>query len=222
MNTKLQNISDKETDRLKKMWDYENLIYGKGYEFIAGIDEAGRGPLAGPVFAGCVILPKGILIPGLNDSKKVSEKNREKLYVEISACAISWGVGSCDNETIDRINILNATKLSMLTAYEALDTKIDYLLIDALTVDSILVKQQGIIHGDSLSASIAAASIMAKVSRDRLMVEYDEIYPEYGFRNHKGYGTKEHIAAIHKYGPTPIHRRSFLKNILVQGEYFDS
>lgn len=220
MNFAPQSASDKEIERLNKMWDYEGLAYIKGYKTVAGIDEAGRGPLAGPVFAGCVILPKGILIPGLNDSKKVSEKNRDRLYSEISARALSWGVASCDNDTIDMINILNATKLSMLKAYEKLDLKADYVLIDALTVDSISVKQQGIIHGDSLSASIAAASIMAKVSRDRLMLEYDEIYPEYGFKKHKGYGTKQHIAAILEYGPTPIHRRSFLKNILAGREKF--
>ncbi|MDD4188540.1 MAG: ribonuclease HII [Eubacteriales bacterium] len=213
-----QNISDKEKERLKKMWHYENVAFDKGCRVIAGIDEAGRGPLAGPVFAGCVILPKGILIPGLNDSKKVSEKNRDKLFDEIASCAVSWAVGSCCAETIDRINILNATKLSMLSAYEKLGIEADYILIDALTVGSILTAQQGITHGDSLSASIAAASIMAKVSRDRVMKEFDELYPEYGFKKHKGYGTKEHISAIRKYGPSPIHRMSFLGKILEKEE----
>ncbi|MCT4594961.1 MAG: ribonuclease HII [Anaeromicrobium sp.] len=200
-----------EIKRVKDLWKIENLL---NVDIIGGIDEAGRGPLAGPVVAACVVLPKNIFIEGINDSKKISPKKRDELFEIISKNALDIGIGIVDNEVIDNVNIFNATKIAMLRAINSLKKSPDYLLIDAVTLDDINIRQEAVIKGDSKSASIAAASIVAKVTRDRIIDRYDKEYPEYGFKNHKGYGTKEHYEAIKKHGITPIHRRSFLKNIL--------
>jgi ribonuclease HII len=201
-----------ELKRLEDMSCFEKDAYKEGIKFIAGIDEAGRGPLAGPVVAAAVILPENISIRGLNDSKKLSEKQREELYNEITEKAIAYEVGIVDEKIIDELNILNATKMAMEIAVESLKVKPELLLIDAVKLDGIQIPQKSIIKGDSLSVSIAAASIIAKVTRDRFIEEMDSVYPEYGFKKHKGYGTKEHIEAIKKYGICPIHRVSFTKN----------
>lgn len=193
---------------------YERAAAEKGYQIICGIDEAGRGPLAGPVFAAAVVLPQGLLIEGVNDSKKLSEKKREKLFEVIKEEAVSWSVGFATETEIDTINILQATFLAMKRACSELDIKPDYALVDGNRMPRLGVETQTIIKGDSLSQSIAAASILAKVSRDRLMVEIDQIYPEYQFAKHKGYGTALHIEMLKKYGPCPVHRKTFLKNIL--------
>lgn len=197
-----------ERERLALMHEFENKY--TDYQLICGIDEAGRGPLAGPVVAGACILPKDAEILYLNDSKKLSEKKREELFVEIKEKAVSWAVGIIDNQTIDDINILQATYKAMRTAVSQLNTEPELLLVDAVTIPDTSIKQVGIIKGDAKSVSIAAASILAKVTRDHLMIEYDAMYPEYGFAKHKGYGTAQHIAAIREFGLTPIHRRSFM------------
>lgn len=208
-------MKEEEIERLTKLSEYEKKCYENGYKYIAGIDEAGRGPLAGPVVAAAVILPDGCLIEGVNDSKKISEKKREKLYDEIIENAIAWGVGIIDNNVIDDINILNATRKAMHMAIESLQTQPDYILIDAeKKVDTNNIPYLPIIKGDALSISIAAASIIAKVTRDRIMREYDEIFPMYGFEKHKGYGTKAHVDAILDNGLCMIHRKSFTKKIL--------
>ena len=205
-------MKEKEAERLIELSKFEKEYFEKGYNLIAGIDEAGRGPLAGPVVAAAVILPKGCLIEGVNDSKKLSEKKREKLYDDIIENAIAWGVGIKDNNVIDEINILEATRLAMHEAIENLQVKPDFIFIDAeKKVDTDKIPYLPIIKGDALSISIAAASIIAKVTRDRMMREYDKEYPEYGFEKHKGYGTKVHVEAIKEHGLTPIHRRSFTK-----------
>jgi ribonuclease HII len=206
---------EKELERLDDMRVYEKEAYLQGYRNIAGIDEAGRGPLAGPVVAACVILPENCVIEGLNDSKKLSPAMRDKLYELIVESAISIGVGMADEKCIDEINILNATKLAMKLAVEQTDTKPDLLLIDAVKLSDVDIPQRSIVKGDSLSVSIAAASIIAKVSRDRLIEAKDSMYPVYGFKKHKGYGTAEHINAIKKYGICPIHRVSFTKKFTV-------
>ena len=205
-------MKEKEEERLIELSKFEKEYFEKGYNLIAGIDEAGRGPLAGPVVAAAVILPKGCLIEGVNDSKKLSEKKREKLYDDIIENAIAWGVGIKDNNVIDEINILEATRFAMHEAIENLQVKPDFIFIDAeKKVDTDKIPSLHIIKGDALSISIAAASIIAKVTRDRMMREYDKEYPEYGFEKHKGYGTKVHVEAIKEHGLTPIHRRSFTK-----------
>ncbi len=201
----------KELERTEQMKYYEKLY--REYGFICGIDEAGRGPLAGPVVAGAVILPKDCKLLYLNDSKQLSEKRREELYTQIMETAVSVGVGISFPERIDEINILQATYEAMREAINALSHKPDLLLNDAVTIPQVQIKQVPIIKGDAKSISIAAASIIAKVTRDRLMVKYDELYPEYGFASHKGYGSAMHMEAIRKYGPTPIHRESFIKNL---------
>lgn len=206
-------FDDKERERLHKMTEFERDCYSKGYKIVAGVDEAGRGPLAGPVVAAAVILGEGVLIPGVNDSKKLSEAKREYLYNEIKEKALCCSVGIADEKTIDEINILNATYLAMKRALEGLPEKPQYILLDAVTLKCVDIPQKGIIKGDSLSLSIAAASIIAKVERDRIVSQYDELYPQYSFSRHKGYGTKEHIECIKKYGLLPIHRRSFTKNL---------
>lgn len=195
--------------RLSAMREYEDIYDASAY--ICGIDEAGRGPLAGPVVAGAVILPKDCQIFYLNDSKKLSEKKRELLYDEIQEKAISWAVGVVGPERIDEINILQATYEAMRQAISKLTVLPDILLNDAVTIPDIAINQVPIIKGDAKSVSIAAASILAKVTRDRMMKEYDEVYPEYGFGKHKGYGTAAHIQALRQFGPCPIHRRSFIK-----------
>ena len=182
--------------------------------FICGIDEAGRGPLAGPVVAGAVILPKDCQILYLNDSKKVSEKKRELLFDEIREKAVSYGIGVVGPGRIDEINILQATYEAMREAVSQLQPAPEILLNDAVTIPGIDLMQIPIVKGDAKSVSIAAASILAKVTRDRMMVEYDALYPEYGFAKHKGYGTAVHIQALKEHGPCPIHRRSFIKNFV--------
>lgn len=208
-------MTEKELNRLLKLSKFEREYTEKGYSLIAGIDEAGRGPLAGPVVAAAVILPNDELIEGINDSKKLSEKKREKLYDEITSKAIAWAVGIVDNETIDKINILEATRLAMHNAIEGLNVKPEYILIDAeKKVDTNGIPYLPIIKGDALSISIGAASIIAKVTRDRMLYEYDKEYPEYGFAKHKGYGTKVHIDAIKEHGLCKIHRKSFTTNFI--------
>ena len=182
--------------------------------FICGIDEAGRGPLAGPVAAGAAILPKDCQILYLNDSKKLSESRREELFLEIKEKAIAWSVGIVGPERIDEINILQATYEAMRQAISKLDPVPQVLLNDAVTIPGVAIPQVPIIKGDAKSVSIAAASILAKVTRDHMMLEYDTLFPEYGFAKHKGYGTAAHIAALKEFGPTPIHRRTFIKNFV--------
>lgn len=206
---------DKEIARLEKMSIYEKKARSEGYKIIAGIDEAGRGPLAGPVAAACVILPENCLIEGVNDSKKLQAQQREKLYDIIMEKAVSVGVGIVDEKVIDKINILNATKLAMKQAVSQLSVNPDLLLIDAVSIEDLDIEQWPIIKGDALSISIAAASIIAKVTRDRIMNNYDTIYPAYGFTKHKGYGTEEHIKAIKIFGICPIHRMSFVTKIVL-------
>lgn len=207
-------MKDEEIERLKKMLKIEDSLYSEGYEYICGIDEAGRGPLCGPVVAAAVILPKDKYIEGVNDSKKLSPKKREKLYDDIKKEAISVGIGIVDVDIIEEINILNATKLAMIKAVKDLKIKPDYLLIDGNQLIDIDIEKQTVVSGDAKSESIAAASIIAKVTRDRMLVNFDKLYPEYGFAKHKGYGTKMHIEAIKKYGLTPIHRKSFCKKFV--------
>lgn len=200
----------RERDRLYAMAEYERKH--ADCEYICGIDEVGRGPFAGPVMAGAVILPKDCEILYLNDSKKLSAKRREELYEEIREKAVSWAVARVEPERIDEINILQATYEAMREAVSRLDPSPDLLLNDAVTIPGLDMKQVPIIKGDAQSASIAAASIVAKVTRDHMMEEYDSIYPEYGFAKNKGYGSEEHRKALKEYGPTPIHRKSFIGN----------
>ncbi|MEF9992597.1 MAG: ribonuclease HII [Romboutsia sp.] len=204
----------KEEERLETINVFENEGYYKGYTYIGGIDEAGRGPLAGPVVAAVVVFKKDTKINGINDSKKLSEAKRNELFDIIKEEALDYGIGIVNNEEIDEFNILNATYMAMKKAVNCLKHTPDYLLIDATTIPGVKIAQKPIIKGDSKSISIAAASILAKVTRDSLMYQYDDIYPKFGFKGHKGYGTKEHYEAIETNGITPIHRRSFLKNIL--------
>lgn len=207
-------MKEKELERLTQLKKIENEIYKTGIETICGIDEAGRGPLAGPVVVAAVIMPKDSMIEGVNDSKKVSEKKREVLYEQIINEVISYGVGIIDQKEIDEINILNATKKGLTTAIKELKVKPERILVDALTgIDTCGIPYTPIIKGDAKAYSIAAASIIAKVTRDRIMREWDKIYPQYGFEKHKGYGTKMHIEAIKEYGLCPLHRLSFVKNI---------
>ncbi len=208
---KLETL-EKEKKRTAALWEYEKCY--SEYTHICGIDEAGRGPLAGPVVAGAVILPRDCEILYINDSKKLSEKKREELYEQIMEQAVAVGVGFASPERIDEINILQATYEAMREAISKLSVSPDILLNDAVTIPQVECRQIPIIKGDAKSISIGAASIIAKVTRDCLMVEYDRIFPEYGFASHKGYGAASHIAALKEYGPTPIHRRSFIKNFL--------
>lgn len=209
------NMKEKEEERLKLLKKDEQSLYSDKIKLIAGIDEAGRGPLAGPVVVGIVILPKDSMIEGVNDSKKVSEKKRERVYEQIISEAIDWGVGIADQNEIDEINILQATKLALKRAIESLKTKPDLIMVDALTnIDTLGIPYKSIIKGDSKEYSIAAASIIAKVTRDRMMYEYDKIYPEYEFGKHKGYGTAKHISVIKEKGPCMIHRKTFIKNFM--------
>ena len=203
---------EKEKARMEVMKQYEYQY--EQARFVCGIDEVGRGPLAGPVVAGAVILPKDCQILYLNDSKQLSEKKREELYDIIMEQAVATGIGYASPERIDEINILQATYEAMRQAIDNLSVKPDVLLNDAVTIPGVDIRQVPIIKGDAKSASIAAASIIAKVTRDRLMVEYDTVFPEYGFASNKGYGAAVHIEALKKYGPTPIHRRSFIGNFI--------
>lgn len=196
-------------------FEYERKATAQGYKAVCGIDEAGRGPLAGPVFAAAVILPDGIEIEGLNDSKKLSEKKREALFDIIIEKAVSYSVAFADHKEIDEINILNATFLAMKRAVEGLGVPADFALVDGnRQPKDFSIPCQTIIKGDGISASVAAASVLAKVSRDRVMVKADGIYPEYMFAKHKGYGTALHRELLNKYGPCPIHRLTFLKKVL--------
>ena len=196
---------------MSELWKYEHACAEQGYNIICGIDEAGRGPLAGPVCAAAVILPMDLEIEGLNDSKKLSEKRREALYDIIIDKAIAYGIGFASEEEIDEINILQATFLAMRRAADQLSVKPDMVLVDGNREPELEFPVKTIVKGDSLSANIAAASILAKVTRDRLMVKLDEEFPQYGFAVHKGYGTKAHYAALSEHGMCPSHRRTFLK-----------
>ena len=207
---KQQERLEKEIARTKAMSTFEEKY--KDYPYICGIDEVGRGSLAGPVVAGAVILPKDDMILYLNDSKKLSEKKREMLYDEIMSRAVATGIGMASPARIDEINILQATYEAMRMAIDNLKVRPDILLNDAVTIPQVDILQVPIIKGDAKSISIAAASIIAKVTRDRLMVEYDKVLPGYDFASNKGYGTKAHIAGLKELGPTPIHRRSFIHN----------
>jgi ribonuclease HII len=202
-------------DRGIRMLDYEKELWANGYSLIAGVDEVGRGCLFGDVVAAAVILPQGLVIEGVNDSKKLSEKRREALYDIIREQALAIGIGYADAETVDRINIKQAARLAMKQALDKLEIKPDHLLVDAEKVD-VPLPQLAIIHGDALSQSIAAASIIAKVTRDRMCLHWDLDYPEYGLAIHKGYATKQHREALEAHGPSPLHRRSFLGKILAQ------
>lgn len=196
-------------------YEFEKAAVNSGFSCICGVDEAGRGPLAGPVCAAAVILPDGAVIEGLDDSKKLTEKKRERLYDIIKETAVAYSVAYGTLEEIETVNILEATYLAMNRAIEGLSVKPDFALIDGNRVPrGIKIPCETIVKGDSKSMSVAAASVLAKVTRDRLMLEYDKKYPEYNFKKHKGYGTKEHTELIKQYGPCEIHRLSFLKNIL--------
>lgn len=193
------------------LWEIENSLYAEGYKMICGVDEAGRGPLAGPVCAAAVILPKGLELPGLNDSKKLTDKKRRELFPIIKEQAIAYGIGLASHEEIDEINILQATYLAMERAIAQLEGKADYALIDGNRAKDFGLPVRTVVKGDSLSASIAAASVLAKVTRDDIMLEMAEKYPQYGFEVHKGYGTKAHYEALREHGHSSIHRLSFLK-----------
>ncbi len=193
------------------LWEIEDTLYAEGYQAVCGVDEAGRGPLAGPVCAAAVILPHGLEIPGLNDSKKLTDKKRRELFPIIKEQAIAYGIGFASHEEIDEINILQATFLAMRRAIDQLEGKADFALIDGNRQIDFGLPSKTVVKGDSLSANIAAASVLAKVTRDDLMEELANSYPEYGFEVHKGYGTKAHYAALTTYGPSPVHRMTFLK-----------
>ena len=195
-------------------YEYERNAIEQGFTAVCGIDEAGRGPLAGPVYAAAVILPDGLEIPGLNDSKKLTEKKREALFDEICEKAIAYGIGCASEQEIDEINILQATYLAMRRAVEQLSVPADYALVDGNRMPPLAIPGETVVKGDAKSASIAAASILAKVSRDRVMLLMDPVYPQYQFAKHKGYGTKVHREALLTYGPCPIHRKTFLTKIL--------
>ena len=208
-------MKEKEEARLLQLKEHENELREKGFKTICGIDEAGRGPLAGPVVIASVIMPANSMIEGVNDSKKISEKKREKIYDQILEEAVSYGIAIIGQDEIDEINILNATKKGLTVSLQELTEKPDLIVVDALNgIDTMGIPYESIIKGDAKCYSIAAASILAKVTRDRIMREWDKVYPEYGFEKHKGYGTSAHIAAIKEHGLCPIHRRSFTKNFV--------
>ena len=199
------------------LYEYENKLYNLGINNIGGVDEVGRGPLIGPVVAACVVLPKGFVLEGLTDSKKLSEKKREELYKVITENALSIGVGTVSEEVIDEINIYEASRIGMIRATNSLNIKPDYIITDAMPLDGYIdIPHEKIIKGDAKSISIAAASVVAKVTRDRMMYELDDLYPNYGFKSHKGYPTKKHIEAINKYGLIPGYRKTYgpVKEIL--------
>ncbi len=208
-------MKEKEQERLTKLKEIEKEFYSKGFKNICGMDEAGRGPLAGPVVVAGVIMPQDSMIEGVNDSKKVSEKKREKLYNLILEEAISYSIAVVGQDVIDEINILNATKQGVTNVVEGLEIKPDLIIVDALNhIDTKGIPYDSIIKGDAKCYNIAAASIIAKVTRDKIMRKWDEIYPQYGFMQHKGYGTAKHIATIKEYGLCPIHRKTFTKNFV--------
>ena len=208
-------MKEKEEARLLLLKEKEEELRKKGFQYICGIDEAGRGPLAGPVVIASVIMPADSMIEGVNDSKKISEKKREKIYEQILEEAISYGVAIIGQDEIDEINILNATKKGLTVSLKELSQRPDLILVDALNgIDTLGIPYDSIIKGDAKCYSIAAASIIAKVTRDRIMREWDRVYPEYGFEKHKGYGTSAHIASIKEHGLCPIHRKSFTKSFV--------
>ena len=193
---------------------YENTAYEKGYNLVCGVDEAGRGPLAGPVCAAAVVLPKGLILEGVNDSKKLTEKKREALFDVITEQALDWSIAFATVEEIEEINILNAAMLAMKRAVEELKNPVDFAIIDGNRKPPLEIDCEAVVKGDAKSMSVSAASILAKVSRDRILRQYAVDYPQYGFEKHKGYGTKVHVEALKKYGPCEVHRPSFLKKIL--------
>ena len=197
----------------RDMWQIESSCAARGFQMICGVDEAGRGPLAGPVCAAAVILPADLPFEGLNDSKKLSDKKRRELFPLIKQHAVAYSVVLVDEKEIDRINILQATLRAMRRSVEELSQKPDYVLVDGNKLPELDIEAEAVVHGDSLSASIAAASILAKVTRDDYMLQMDADYPQYGFAVHKGYGTKAHYEALREYGPCPIHRMTFLKKL---------
>ena len=216
-------MKEKELERLTNLKKEEIEFYKKGVKLIAGIDEAGRGPLAGPVVVACCIMPENSMIEGINDSKKIAEKKRENLYELIINEAISYGIGIINQTEIDEINILQATKKGLTIAIKEAEENLtkkglqkpEVILVDALTkIDTDGIPYKSIIHGDAISYSIACASIIAKVTRDRIMRQWDQVYPEYGFEAHKGYGTAKHIKAIKEYGPCPLHRKTFITHFV--------
>ena len=209
----MKNIYE-EQERLYQMQEYERRLRNEGYSVIAGTDEAGRGPLAGPVYAAAVIFPENCIIEGLNDSKKLSEKKREALFDVICEKAISYSIKSVSEKEIDEMNILNAALYAMNLAVEDLNPLPDYVLVDGNKMRNMKFPHETVVGGDAKSVSIAAASILAKVARDRYIIEISDKYPEYNFKKHKGYGTKEHREALLKYGPCEIHRKTFLTKIL--------
>ena len=194
-------------------WELENRLYDQGYQAVCGVDEAGAGPLAGPVYAAAVILPRGLTLPYLNDSKKVTPRRREILFDQIREHAIAYAIAWADEKEIDAINILNARMLAMDRAIKMLNPAADFALIDGNRNQGIELQNEMVVHGDARAASIAAASILAKVSRDRFMVELAEQYPQYAFEKHKGYPTKLHYQLLRQYGPSPVHRKTFLKKL---------
>ena len=194
-------------------WELENRLYDRGYQAVCGVDEAGAGPLAGPVYAAAVILPRGLTLPYLNDSKKVTPRRREILFDQIREQAIAYAIAWADEKEIDAINILNARMLAMDRAIKMLNPAADFALIDGYRNQGIELQNEMVVHGDARSVSIAAASILAKVSRDRFMVELAEQYPQYAFEKHKGYPTKLHYQLLRQYGPSPVHRKTFLKKL---------
>ena len=200
----------KQEEHLNEMLTHERFLWESGKEFIAGVDEVGRGPLAGPVVTAAVILPKDFKLLGVDDSKKLSPKKRDELFDQIKEAAICWSIGRREPQRIDEINILEATKEAMLDAINGLSVKPDHVLIDAVTLKKLTIPQTALIHGDAISVSIAAASIIAKVTRDREMVEMSKLYPGYAFESNKGYGTKAHHEGLANLGPCPIHRSTFL------------
>ena len=208
-------MKEKELERLTKIKEIEKDLYSKGFKNICGIDEAGRGPLAGPVVVAGVIMPQDSMIEGINDSKKVTEKRREKLYDVIKEEAISYSIAVIDHHVIYDINILNATKKGLTISLQELTQKPDLIIVDALNnIDTLGTKYESIIKGDAKCYSIAAASIIAKVTRDRIMREWDKVYTQYGFVAHKGYGTVAHIKALKEYGACPLHRKTFIKHFI--------
>ena len=212
-------MKEKEEERLDNLKKDEENLYNEGYKFICGIDEAGRGPLAGPVVVGAAVMPRDSKLEWVNDSKKVTEKRREILYDRITEEALAWGVGIISEKEIDELNILNATKkglhLALGEVIEKLKQKPDIVIVDALReIDTFEIPYQSIIKGDATCYSISCASILAKVTRDRIMREWNEVYPMYDFEKNKGYGTAEHIKALKQYGPCPIHRRTFIKHFV--------
>ena len=208
-------MKEREIERLNKLKEFEKKLYEDGVKYIAGIDEAGRGPLAGPVVIGCAIMKPDSFIEYVNDSKKISETKREMLYEKITSEALAWSTGIVWQDEIDELNILNATKKALTLAIEGLKIKPDTILVDALDkIDTKGIPYISVIKGDAKIYSISAASIIAKVTRDRIMKEYDEVYPEYGFSGHKGYGTAKHIQAIKEHGICALHRKTFTKNFI--------